>query len=76
MKPELKQLLYKVNDLIEGGEILLLLDDIKHDISKQIMTTKPEDGLKREELYYMSYGISLLERKMMEMVNEISQENE
>lgn len=76
MKSELKQLLYKVNNLIEGEEILLLLDDIKHDISKQIMMTKPNEGTKREELYFMSYGISLLERKMTEMSNEFKQENE
>lgn len=76
MKTELKQLLYKVNSLIEGEEILLLLEDIKHDISKQIMNTKPSEGDKREELYYMTYGINLLERKMVEMSNDFKQENE
>lgn len=69
MKHELAQLMYKVRDLLEGEEISLLFNDIKHDISNQIMTTKPEESGKREELYFMSYGISLLERKMTELSN-------
>lgn len=75
MKPELEQLLYKVSQLLEGEEISLLFSDIKHDISSQIMTTKPTDSEKREELYFMSYGITLLERKMTELSN-ILQETE
>lgn len=75
MKHELKQLMYKVSQLLEGEEISLLFSDIKHDISNQIMTTKPEEKDKREELYFMSYGISLLERKMTELSNDYVQEN-
>lgn len=76
MKSELAQLLYKVNSLIEGEEILLLFNDIKNDISNQISNTKPNEGEKREELYFMTYGITLLERKMTELSNDFKQENE
>lgn len=76
MKSELAQLLYKVNCLIEGEEILLLFNDIKSDISLQISNTKPNEGQKREELYFMTYGITLLERKMTELSNDFKQENE
>lgn len=76
MKPELMELMYKVKQLLEGEEISLLFQDIKHDISSQIMTTKPDESGKREELYFMSYGISLLERKMTELSNMTIQENE
>lgn len=76
MKTELKQLMYKVSTLLEGEEISLLFQDIKHDISNQIMTTKPNETEKREELYFMTYGITLLERKMTELSNLVSQENE
>ena len=69
MKHELKQLMYKVSTLLEGEEISLLFQDIKSDISNQIMNTKPTENEKREELYYMSYGITLLERKMTELSN-------
>lgn len=75
MKHELGQLMYKVSQLLEGEEISLLFSDIKHDISNKIMTTKPEESDKREELYFMSYGITLLERKMTELSNDYSQEN-
>ena len=68
MKHELKQLMYKVSTLLEE-EISLLFQDIKSDISNQIMNTKPTENEKREELYYMSYGITLLERKMTELSN-------
>lgn len=67
MKSELKQLMYKVSTLLEGEEISLLFEDIKLDISNQLMNTKPAESDKREELYYMSYGITLLERKMTEL---------
>lgn len=76
MKSELAQLFYKVNCLIEEGEISLLFNDIKNDISNQISNTKPNEGQKREELYFMTYGITLLERKMTELSNEFKQENE
>lgn len=76
MKSELAQLLYKVNCLIEEGEISLLFEDIKLDISRQISNTKPNEGQKREELYFMTYGITLLERKMTGLSNEFKQENE
>lgn len=76
MKPELRQLMYKVSQLLEGEEISLLFNDIKLDISTQIMTTKPDEAGKREELYFMSYGINLLERKMNELSNLANQETE
>lgn len=75
MKSELEQLMYKVSQLLEGEEISLLFEDIKHDISSQIMTTKPSESEKREELYFMTYGITLLERKMTELANLVPQEN-
>lgn len=76
MKHELRQLMYKVSNLLEGEEISLLFNDIKLDISSKILNTKPEDSEKREELYFMSYGITLLERKMTELSNDYKQENE
>lgn len=76
MKHELKQLMYKVSTLLEGEEISLLFQDIKLDISNKILNTKPDDSEKREELYFMSYGITLLERKMTELSNDFKQENE
>lgn len=75
MKTPTTGLMYKVSALLEEGEIISLFELIKQDLINQSMNTKPNEGHKREELYHISNGISLLERKMTELSNDFK-ENE
>lgn len=66
---------YKVSTLMEGEEISLLFQQIKNDIATQMLHTKPTERDKREELYYLSQGVNLLECKMTEYKNDIEEIN-
>lgn len=73
MSLQLSQLMYKVSTLLEGEEITSLFELIKRDLTTQLMNTKPTEGIKREELYHMNHGITLLERKMTELSNDFKE---
>lgn len=75
MESALNAIKYKVSTIMEGEEISLLFQQAKTELATQIIRTKPNDGLKREELYYITQGLDYLERKMTEYANEIK-ENE
>lgn len=73
MKTPTTGLMYKVSALLEEGEIISLFELIKQDLITQSMNTKPNEGQKREELYHISNGITLLERKMTELSNDFKE---
>ncbi|MGL5015465.1 MAG: hypothetical protein ACRC6V_14450 [Bacteroidales bacterium] len=73
MKTPTTGLMYKVSALLEEGEIISLFELIKQDLIIQSMNTKPNEGQRREELYHMTHGISLLERKMTELSNDFKE---
>lgn len=76
MESNLKELMYRVNGLMEGEDLSTLFSEIKKDLSNQIVMTKMDEKDKREDLYYMIHGLNLLEAKMQECVNEVTKENE
>lgn len=73
MNSAIASLKYKVNTIMEEGEVSLLFQQIKNDIATQMLHTKPNESEKREELYYLSQGLNLLERKMTEYKNDIEE---
>lgn len=75
MNSAIEALRYKVSTLMEEGEVSLLFQQIKNDIVTQILHTKPNETEKREELYNVTQGLSLLERKMTEYHNDIEEMN-
>ena len=68
--------MYKVKTILEGDDFALLTNEIRKDISNQILCTSPSDTERREELYWQAHGLALMEQKMQEYMNEISKENE
>ncbi len=63
-------LVFKLKNLMEGGDLLLLLNDIKHDIALSIVHTAFDQKDKREELYMLTKAIDGLQVKLQEYVNE------
>lgn len=71
-----RQVMYRVKDAMEGEDLSIIFQEIKDDLSQQILRTRPGEKEAREELYWQSYGLTLLERKMQEYVNDLTKENE
>lgn len=76
MESNLKELMYRVKAVVEGTDLSTLFNEIKKDLSDQIVRTKMDEKDKREDLYLMIHGLNLLEAKMQECVNEVTKENE
>lgn len=76
MESNLKELMYRVKAVMEGEDLSTLLNEIKKDLSNQIVMTQMSEKEKREDLYLMIHGLKLLEAKMQECVNEVTKENE
>lgn len=70
----IEQLKNKVSMLMEGEEISLLFNMVREELAGQILRTQPNETEKRNDLYWQSYGITLLERKMTAISNDISEE--
>lgn len=76
MESNLRELMYRVKAVVEGGDLSTLFEEIKKDLSNQIVMTKMDEKDKREDLYLMIHGLNLLDAKMQECVNEVTKENE
>ncbi|AEK81921.1 hypothetical protein [Salmonella phage 7-11] len=63
-------LVYKLKNLMEGGDLSILLQSIKHDIALSIVQTAFDEKVKREELYMLTKAIDGLQVKLQEYVNE------
>ena len=63
-------LIYKLKNLMEGGDLSILLQSIKHDIALSIVQTSFDQKEKREELYMLTKAIDGLQVKLQEYVNE------
>lgn len=70
----LEQLKSKVKVMMEDEEIVLLFDLIREDLAKSMLRTKPNECELREELYLQSHGVTLLERKLTAIADELSEE--
>ena len=75
MDSVVQQLKYRVKDIEERGEDSLLFSLIKTDLTNQILLTNVNQKEDRENLYLMAHGLSLLERKIQEFVNDLNEES-
>lgn len=68
----------KVRNLMEGGTLALLLEDLKQQTALSIVNTSFDQNGKREELYMLTKAIDGLQVKLQECVNNYNQfqENE
>lgn len=68
----------KVRNLMEGGTLALLLEDLKQQTALSIVNTSFDQNDKREELYMLTKAIDGLQVKLQECVNDYNQfqENE
>lgn len=74
MNRDVSRIMYKVNELMEGGDLSIILNEIKNRIALDILNTDMRD--KRDELYYLAKGVDLLERELQSYVNTIAREKE
>lgn len=75
MDSVIQQLKYRVKDIEERGDFSLLFSLIKTDLTNQILLTNVNQKEDRENLYLMAHGLSLLERKIQEFVNDLNEES-
>ncbi len=75
MDSVVQQLKYRVKDIEERGDFSLLFSLIKTDLTNQILLTSVNQKEDRENLYLMAHGLSLLERKIQEFVNDLNEES-
>lgn len=75
MDSVVQQLKYRVKDIEERGDFSLLFSLIKTDLTNQILLTNVNQKEDRENLYLMAHGLSLLERKIQEFVNDLNEES-
>lgn len=72
--PEMKHIIYKVKQLMEGEDSLsFILDEIKKDIALDIIRTDFKDKERREELYMLTKAIEELTKKLQEYVNLVEE---
>ncbi|MGL5013821.1 MAG: hypothetical protein ACRC6V_05945 [Bacteroidales bacterium] len=62
---------YKVDSLMEGGDLSFIFTEIKNRIANEIVETTPEDSGKRDDLYQLARGIKALEVELQGYVNDI-----
>ncbi|QDH46595.1 hypothetical protein LAh9_5 [Aeromonas phage LAh_9] len=72
--PEMKHIIYKVKQLMEGEDSLsFILDEIKKDIALDIIRTDFKEKERREELYMLTKAIEELTKKLQEYVNLVEE---
>lgn len=72
--PEMKHIIYKVKQLMEGEDGLsYILDQIKNDIALDIIRTDFKEKERREELYMLTKAIDGLTMKLQEYVNLVEE---
>lgn len=68
--------LYKIKNLMEGGDLSQVLDEIKGDIALSIVRTAFDQKVEREELYMLTRAVDNLKVKLQEYVNEYDKSQE
>lgn len=66
----------KVLDLVEGGEISLILNHIKERVAMEIINTQPDEVSMRNDKYALVRGIKSLEHEIQGYLNDIARSEE
>lgn len=59
----------KVKQLMEGGHLPSILDEICDDLAKATLRTHPDQVNEREDLYMLARAVKCLNVKLQEYVN-------
>lgn len=72
MNYEIESLKKRVIDMVGGGDVALLFNEIRKDIANKIIDTPVNQTETRENLYFQANGLKLLEEKFQEYLNDIN----
>ena len=70
MDLRLEGIKYKVVDLMEGGDLLYILNHMKEQVALRIIRTRPCESVMREELYQLTKAIDALDMTFQAFVND------
>ena len=66
----------RLAQLMEGGLLESLLQEITNDLALEIVETFPEETEKREDLYMLNKALKRLNEKLQEYVNNYNSQGE
>lgn len=62
----------RVTQMVGGGDISLLFNEIRKDLANKILNTQVGQTELRESLYMQSAGLKTLEDKFQEYLNDVN----